>query len=314
MKMLRTMRTIAVAVLATGLAVTTGCTSSKELNERSARSLLKDLYAKVHYPIPVSIIAPLMTRSPVSYGTLVDNLKEKQVKENVAVYIVKRLIDANLVTEKVDTVNYPNIHGKFRAGPESYCQYCFDEYELEMVPNTNHLKGVRTRQRQNETVGHFDATGVVEANGLVSLGRDRFQYKEDGGTAWLMDQDRYNITNYKGTASGSTVGVKWYTYAYSPDLKAQIEKTQVPTFGGFGSAEQDTLNGGGYDIGEVSDLQLGITPTMASASFAWTASLNKIGTIFYENDVPRGKGRVTFVRKPDETWVIKDWCVSNCAF
>ena len=100
----------------------------------------------------------------------------------------------------------------------------------------------------------------------------------------------------------------------SPELKAQIEKTQVPTFGGFGSAEQDTFNGGGYDIGDVSDLQLGLTPMMASASFAWKASLNKIGTIFYENDVPTGKGRVTFVRKPDETWVIKDWCVANCAF
>ena len=88
----------------------------------------------------------------------------------------------------------------------------------------------------------------------------------------------------------------------------------MPTFGGFGSAKQETLNGGGYDIGDVSDLQLGITPTMASASFAWTASLNKVGKIFYAEDVPKGKGRVTFVRKPDETWVIKDWCVTNCMF
>jgi len=310
------MKSVVTAAFAIGLLSMAGCTSSKELNEKSARSLLKDLYAKVHYPIPVSIIAPLMTRVPVSYGTLVDTLKEKQVKENVAVYIVKRFVDANLVTETVDTVNYPNIHGKFRADPKSYCNYCFDEYELEMVPNTNHLKGVRSEQRQNESgQRHGDVTGVVEPTGLLSLGRDRFQYKEDGATAWLMDQDRYNITNYQGsTLSGTTVAVKWYTYAYSPELKAQIEKTQVPTFGGFGSAEQDTLNGGGYDIGEVSDLQLGITPTMASASFAWTASLNKIGKLVYQSDVPTGKGRVTFVRKPDETWVIKDWCVSNCVF
>lgn len=310
------MKTVVTAIAAIGLLSMTGCTSSKELNEKSARSLLKSLYAKVHYPIPVSLVAPLMTRTPVSYGSIVETLKNKQVKENVAVYIVKRLLDAKLVTETVEAVNYPNIHGKFRAEPKSYCQYCFDEYELEMVPNTNQLKGVRSEQRQNESgQRHNNVTGVVEANGIVSLGRDRFQYKEEGGTASLMDQDRFNITNYHGgNVGGSMVAMKWYTYAFSPELKAQIEKTQVPTFGGFGTATQDTLNGGGYDIGEVTDLQLGITPTMASASFAWTASLNKIGKIFYESDVPTGKGRVTFVRKPDETWVIKDWCVSNCVF
>jgi hypothetical protein len=309
------MKTVIAIIFATGILITAGCSSSKELNEKSARSLLKDQYAKVHYSIPVSLVAPLMTRMPVSYASVVDTLKTKQVKENVAVYIVKRLLDAKLVTETVDTVKYPNIHGKFRAEPKSYCNYCFDEYELEMVPNTSQVKGVRSEQRQNESgQRHADITGVVDANGVVSLGRDRFQYKEDGATAWLMDQDRFNITNYKGTASGSTVEAKWYTYAFSPELKAQIEKTQVSTFGGFGSAEQDAFNGGGYDIGDVSDLQLGLTPTMASASFAWKASLNKVGTIFYENDVPTGKGRVNFVRKPDETWVIKDWCVANCAF
>jgi hypothetical protein len=309
------MKSVVTAAIAIGLLSMAGCSSSKELNEKSARALLKEQYAKVHYSIRVSIVAPLMTRMPVSYGSLVDTLKTKQVKENVAVYIVKRLLDAKLVTETVDTVKYPNIHGKFRAEPKSYCQYCFDEYELEMVPNTNQLKGVRSEQRQNESgQRHSNVTGVVETNGLLSLGRDRFQYKEEGATAWLMDQDRFNITNYKGTASSSTVEAKWYTYAFSPELKAQSEKTQLPTFGGFGSATQDTFNGGGYDIGDVSDLQLGLTPTMASASFAWKASLNKIGKLVYESDTPTGKGRVTFVRKPDETWVIKDWCVSNCAF
>ena len=128
-----------------------------------------------------------------------------------------------------------------------------------------------------------------------------------------MDTDQFNVANYKGAVSGPMMAVKWYSYSFSPELKSQIEKTQMPTFGGFGSAEQDTLNGG-YEIGDVSDLRLGVTPTMASASFAWTASLSKIGKISYESDVPKGKGRVTFVRKPDESWVIKDWCVNNCVF
>jgi hypothetical protein len=158
------------------------------------------------------------------------------------------------------------------------------------------------------------AEGAVTESGLVTLPNGRFQYKEEGDAAFLMDTDRFNVANYKGTVGGTMVAVKWYSYSFSPELKPQIEKTQMPTFGGFGSAEQDTLNGGSYDIGDVTDLQLGLTPTMASASFAWTASLNKIGKIFYESDIPKGKGRVTFVRKPDETWVIKDWCVSNCMF
>ncbi len=305
------MRSVVTVICAVGSLFAVGCSSSKELNEKSARSLLKDLYAKVHYPISVAIVTPLMTRMPVSYGTLVDTLRSKKVKENVAVYIVKRLLDAKLVTEKVDTVMYPNIRGKFRSDS----RYDFDEYDLSMVPNSNRIIGVRKQQCQYcANQDQSNVNGGFDENGLVNLPNGRFRYQDDGATAYLMDTDRFNVTNYKGSASGSMVGVKWYTYAFSPELRARIEKTQVPKFGGFGSAAEDTLSGGSYEIGEVSDLQLGITPTMASASFAWTASLNKIGKIFYQNDVPTGKGRVTFVRKPDETWVIKDWCVANCAF
>jgi hypothetical protein len=305
------MKRFVATVSAIGLLSMAGCTSSKELNEKSARALLKDLYAKVHYPISVSMVAPLMTRVPVSYGSLVDTLQEKNVKENVAVYIVKRLLDAKLVTEKVDTIMYPNIRGKFRSDN----RYDFDEYDLSMVPNSNRITGVRNQQCQSCSNQHqSNVTGQVDEGGLVTLPNGRFRYKEDGAMAYLMDTDRFNVTNYKGSVGGPMVGMKWYTYSLSPELKAQIEKTQVSTFGGFGTATEDTWSGGGYDIGDVSDLQLGITPTMASASFAWTASLNKIGKIFYQSDVPTGKGRVTFVRKPDETWVIKDWCVAGCAF
>jgi hypothetical protein len=308
------MKTVVTAIFAILLLFTAGCMSSKELNEKSARALLKDQYAKVHFPIAVSIVAPLMTRMPISYASIVDTLKTKQVKENVAVYIVKRLLDAKLVTEQVDTVNYPNIHGKFRKdccyNPDDH-----DEYDLTMVPNSNRITGIRYRQCQScANMSQSKAEGSVTETGLVTLPNGRFQYKEEGTTAYLMDTDRFNIANYKGAVGGPMVSMKWYAYAFSPELKAQIEKIQVPTFGGFGSATQDTLNGGSYEIGVVSDLQLGLTPTMASASFAWKASLNKIGTLFYESDIPTGKGRVTFVRKPDETWVIKDWCVANCAF
>ena len=281
------------------------------MNEKSARDLLKDLYATVHYPISVAIITPLMTRMSVSYGSFVDTLRANKVKENVAVYIVKRLLDSRLVTEKVDTIMYPNIHGRFRSDN----RYDFDEYDLAMVPNSNRITGTRYQQCQSCANRHqSNVNGEVDESGLVTLPNGRFRYKEDGATAYLMDTDSFNVTNYKGSVSGPPVGMKWYTYAFAPELNAQIEKTQVPTFGGFGAATEDTLNGGSYEIGEVSDPQLGITPTMASASFAWIASLNKIGKIFYESEVPTGKGRVTFVRKPDETWVIKDWCVAKCAF
>lgn len=308
------MRSSIIKLLAVGVLLTTACSSSKELNEKSARTLVKQQYAKVHYSIPVSIVAPLMTRVPVSYGSVVEKLESKQVKENVAVYIVKRLLDSKLVVEQVGTVSYPNIHGKFRKdccfNPED-----FDEYDLSMVPDTNHITGVRHQQCQScSNMSQSKAEGTITESGLVTLPNGRFQYKEEGDTAHLMDTDRFNVTNYKGSVGGPMVAVKWYSYSFSPELKAQIEKTQMPTFGGFGSAEQDTFNGGGYDIGDVSDLQLGITPTMATASFAWTASLNRLGKLFYEDDVPKGKGRVTFVRKPDETWVIKDWCISNCMF
>lgn len=305
------MKTIVASFCAISLLAAAGCSSSKELNERSARSLIKERLSSVHYPIAVSIIAPLMTRLPVSYGTLVEGLKTKGVKENVAAYIVKRLLDAGLVTERVDTINYPNIHGKFR----SEARYELDEYSLSMVPNTNRLTGFRDQQCQSCANRHESkVNGTVDENGLVTLPNGRFRYKEDGGAAYLMDTDRFNITNYKGTVSGSMVGVKWYNYSFSPGLKAQIETTPMPTFGGLGTTKQETLDGGSYAIGEVSDLRLGLTPTMAAASFAWTVSLNKIGRLFYGADTPKGDGRVTFARKPDETWAIENWCVSNCAF
>ncbi|HTU48044.1 MAG TPA: hypothetical protein VMF91_23495 [Bryobacteraceae bacterium] len=304
------MKTILALLLTIGLLSIAGCTSSKELNERTARTLLKEWYAKVHYPIPVSIIAPLMTRVPASYGSVMESLQAKQVKENVAVYIVKRLTDAKLVTERVDTVMYPNIHGRFRSDN----RYDYDEYDLTMVADSNRISGTRYQQCQNCANQHQSkVNGIVNENGLVTLPNGRFRYKEDGAVAYLLDTDRFNVTNYKGTTAGPPVAVKWYSYSFSPELQSQIEKTQVPTFG-FGSNTEDTLNGGSYQIGQVSDLQLGMSPTVASASFAWTVDLNKIGKLFFGSEVPAGKGRVTFVRKPDETWAIKDWCVANCWF
>jgi hypothetical protein len=153
---------------------------------------------------------------------------------------------------------------------------------------------------------------MVDEKGLVSLPNGRFRYKEDGTTAWLMDTDRYNVTNYHGTVSGPMATVKYYTYAFSPELQAQIEKTT--TSGLFGTQTTETLNGGTYDIGDVSELQLGITPTVASASFPWTVTLNKLGKLFYEEDAPKGMGRLIFVKKSDDTWALKNWCIVNCQF
>lgn len=314
-------KTLIAIICATAGLFTAGCSSSKELNEKSARALLREHYAKIHYPIPVSLIAPLMIRTPVSYASVTDALKTAKVKDNVAGYIVQRLVDAKLVKETVETVSYPNIHGNFR---KDCCDGALDVYDLTL--DSGRITGTRYQTgRASQVDGFVTEAGLVtlstrDQQGGVSpfansLEPHQFQYQENDATAHLNSKGGMWVANYLGSPGGTRVQGKMYTYSFSPELKAQVEKTKMPTFGGFGSEEQETFNGGGYDIGEVTDLQLGITPTMASASFAWTASLNKIGKIFYGDDVPKGKGRVTFVRKPDETWTMKDWCVAaNCPF
>jgi len=251
-----------------------------------------------------------MTRMPVSYATIAATLESQNVKDNVGGYIVKRLLDAKLVIEQVETVSYPNVRGKFEA---QNAGNDFDEYDIALVPGTNQIKGVRNQHLQNNRPRQSTFTGSVDEHGFVTLPNGCFQYQEDGLTAYLMDTDRVNVTNYKGMASGTTAAVKYYVYSFSPELKAQIEKTT--TAGPLGSQTGETINGGTYDIGEVSDLQLGLTPTVATASFAWTVTLSKLGKLFYGADnTPTGKERVGFVKKPDGTWTLKEWCVTNCMF
>jgi len=287
-----------------------GCSSSKELNERSGRALVKEATADAYYPIPLTGLAPLMQqRSLVDFGQLAALMEKKGVENGTAILVFGRLLDQKLIVQHVDAVSYPNIHGGFRSDSK----YGYAEYELEMVPNTNHIKGVRYEQGQDEAQQHqSDVTGTIDASGLVSLGPNRYQYKEEGSTAWLMDKDVSFVRNYKGTVSGPMIEVKWYTYSFSPEVQAQIVKTKDAPFG-FGLYEVETVKGGSYEIGDVSGLEL-MTDTDAVGSFAWRASLNKFGRAFYGTEKPSGNGRVKFGKKPDGTWFVKNWCTMNCMF
>lgn len=295
--------------LALGALGVVGCASSKDLNERSGRELLKEATADAYYPVPLAGLAPLMQRSVVDFALLAATMKEKGVENGVAIMVFGRLLEQKMMVAQTDKVPYPNIRGRFRSDSK----YSYDEYDLQLVPNTNNIKGVRYQQGQNETrQRQSEVTGTVEASGLVQLGRSRFQYKEEGTTAWLMDKDAFNVVNYKGAVSGPPVEVTWYTYSFTPELQSQIVKTNDAPFG-IGTHEVQNGKGGTYEIGELTELQL-VLETSAVASFSWTASLNRFGRAFYGTDKPSGKGRVGFAKKPDGTWFVKNWCTANCMF
>jgi hypothetical protein len=303
------MKRIAVAVLAIGALWAISCTSVKEatsrtsvkeLNERSGRALVREAAAATYYPVSVSPIAPLMKRTLADYRQLVTTAKANHMHfdSDTVLMVIGRLLDQNLIVQHSDTVQFPRINGSYlceRTG-------MYSEYKLEMIPGTNNIKGVVYQQYPP---AKSDVTGAVEADGSVTLGPPRgsggktfhYQYKEDGATALLINKGDMYGANFRGTV-GPKVDTKWYTYSYSPEV-------QFP--------EPNNANGGSYEIGDLSGLQL-VDDTHAIGSFAWTVSLNKFGQAVYPFQKPSGTGRVQFGKKPDGSWFVNNWCMTNCMF
>src|SRR6266478_3044835 len=83
----------------------TAC-SSKQLTERSARSLISDNVSSHPYLVSLAPIAPLMNRTLVDYSAT-------PVAGNDATRILHTLIELKDVVSKVETVSYPKITGTF---------------------------------------------------------------------------------------------------------------------------------------------------------------------------------------------------------
>lgn len=295
------MKTVTVLILAISALCSTNCTSSKELNEKSARGMIKEATANARYPVPVrQFVGQFMQKSLVDNGQTAASAKANKVAPEQAIMAFGRLLDQNFMVLHVDTLQYPQIQGSYIVDVDP--KLMTSEYKLEMIPGTNNIRGSMTQKDPLSPLQRYVITGRVETDGSVSLTLDRgrtyhYQYKQEGSKARLINKGDMFGQNFTGTP-GSMVDAKWYTYSLSSDVQF---------------LDNANANGGRYEIGGVSGLQL-LTDTQAVAHFAWTAALNKLGRAFYGSLNPNGNGFVEFGKKPDGTWFVQNYQMGQPAF
>ena len=270
---------------------TTACSSSKVLNESRARDLIREEIKRTNetYMVSISEIKPYLTRTRKDYTSTSAATGPEG--------IVKKLLEQKMVMQRVDSATYPKISGRF-VYDNQYSSY---EFDLNTMPNSNICAGKRTSVSKQMLGPNgrsvSDVTGNIEANGLVDLNGEKFQYTESGATATLRGQSG---SVFNGPATGQKIEVKWYEYTFSPEMMKRIVHQQR---GPFGVVTGDFVSGGDFVFGEVSDLQL-VMETHAAAKIAWQVSLNDLGRLFLGAEKPAGKAEVQFVKKPDGTWIV----------
>lgn len=298
-----TQRLISTALVTAVILLTAACSSStdsvRQLDETSARDLIKDRFTKEPYKIPADSISKLLGR------TLKDYKSSSAGNEQEA--IVKRLLDKGFIIQTAETVSYPKIAGTFISQKQYTGSWTV--YDLEMRPNSNVLIGHSYRSSSPEGLpkptSPWWVEGSVEPDGTLKLNtsgtREEAAYVEEGPAAYIDFRGGSLYGRYKGTATRKRVDVKGYTYSWSPDfLQKGLTRTGKSIY----------VIGGDFEIGNVSSLRL-VTDTVATAEFAWKASLNEVGQIFFPVHSPSGTGAVSFAKKPDGTWFLDELRVND---
>jgi hypothetical protein len=294
------MRTVAILSVVGLLSTCVGCGPSvpgvrvtKELNELSARELIKSRLTEETYKIPVDGVSELFARTLTDYRTLTAPTGRQAE--------LKRLLDKGLVLQTAGIASYPRISGTFKYRSQVGNEQ-MREYHIEMLPNSNFFTGEfvvtyccpesSNRSRARGTV-RPDGTMEFQEGGWYGYNRT---YREEGSAAYLI----FPGQQYEGTATGRRVDLRSYTYSWSPGFQKQLVRSQNATF----------LPGGRFEVGEVSGLRL-VTDTEATAKFAWKASLNDLGKLFFASQAPAGASEATFGKKPDGTWFVDRLGISD---
>jgi len=288
-----------IAMILIGLLIPLGACAAaavKELNEASARVLVRDASKQEGYLISLAEIQRVMVRTMKDYTA--------STAPNGPEFILRRLIEEKLVAQRADIVSYPKISGTFKA-TQNQGVY---EFVLETGPDSNVVHGTSSEQSQNMSRPSLTPVRTtVDVNGLFRIGQDSWLYQERDGTAQLLDQDRFGARrNYTGPASAQKVQMKWYEYAFTLEMQKQIVHEPKGPFrptGLFGEIKGDFVQGGSFEVGEVTGLQL-MLETRAVANVTWKLLPNNLGRIFLGDEKPSGKGKVQFAKKPDGTWVV----------
>lgn len=317
-------RSLPVLGFALFLLISCSPSSTKELNESSAKALLKTAVASEFYYFPVGPVANLFARTRTDYRSF------SGVGSGA---ILQQLLSRGYVLQQPEIISYPKLSGTFSGNShwsqsavnpdgtrtDPLCASAENEYTVAMDPDANSFSGTHVLRygctnlkgngytslgqvAPNRSTEKF--TGTIEADGRVQVGEYRQMtvlseqkglyttngsYVEQGPTGVLKLGD-WSLT---GKATGQKVDVKYYTYKFSPEAEKQVD--------------QGRARAGRLEIGAVSNLRL-VTDTEAIAEFSWEASLNDLGKLLtHEN--PKGVGHAEFGKKPDGTWFVDRWGV-----
>ncbi|MGC9994282.1 MAG: hypothetical protein ABSE79_03105 [Terriglobia bacterium] len=284
------------------LLLTAACTSVssvRQLDETSAKGLIQGKLEKQPLKIRVNNMSQLMVMTLRDYKT--------SVAHNNYEAALKRLLERNLVSQSVETKNYPVISGAFIERESTLDGPRTGMYRLQMSPDSNVLAGEFSVTgfddlRRQKTSG-YRVQGSVQPDGKLVLSREGWTtcdqagaYVEEGSVAYLelIHCPIGTKVRWQGPASGKRVNVKWYTYSWAPDFQKQLLRDEGGLF----------AVGGGIDVERVTALRL-TTETEATAEFTWKASLNDTGRTFVGSMETGGQhGTVAFGRKPDGTWFV----------
>jgi hypothetical protein len=289
-----------------------GCSPSKELNERSSRELLQERARESSYIMSLSEVTQLMNRTPTDYTQATSGLG----------MILRQLLERKFVQQQSDVATFPRVSGRFTMAATNVHDWeRRGEFSLEPVPGSNYLSGNFDLTMEG-LHSSGDVRGTVSPDGKIIISPRRYnwtielQYVEEGASGYLIlvstnPLARGISSRFTGPASHQTFDLRFYTYSFSSELQKQITQV-IPGQNGLdwgNPVRNPVLIGGKIIIGDVSRLQLGDVPTIATASFTWTARLNEIGRILAQSETQSGTGWGTFRQKPDGSWLVERWCI-----
>jgi hypothetical protein len=231
---------------------------------------------------------------------------------------LSRLVEAKLVTKKVDVVTYPRISGTWVSQRQSALSGGTVPQSLnmvlQMVGDTNAISGYCVYRWGTSAPWAGGDTGQVHGtvtpdgsvgftNACYSEGgvQNRYQLDETETTVILrslkggVQGKMESPWILSGRASGK-LEVKWYEYSFAPEVQIIRDNQGV------------RVTSGRYEVGEVSNLRLA-TETQAVANFSWQGQLNQLGSILLDGTLapgakPSGNGTAEFAKKPDGTWTL----------
>jgi len=267
---------------------------SKVLNESRAKVMIERAISSEAYFVEPQEILPLMQRSTNDYKSVDPTVLGQATPGRK----LAELIKANIVSQTTRVDSFRNLSGTWNGhypGQEK------ERWRLEIsqAAGSNAFSGTCYNIDPYDRTDSTQVTGVVSPDDSLDLRQSfpvygyprgcmdqkfeakRMQYSEKGSAGLLQAEDEMLIGPVAPKASITT-----YMYYFGREV----------------ASSGNTINVGHYQVMGVSDLLLGFE-TRAECSFTWQVGLDKVGQIMLGR-APSGKGKASFAKKPDGTWVL----------